>query len=393
MDVETAHWLVSDEAAGWLDRALGEPDPGSLGAAGRFRRDLPGDRAAAVLDQAVLWRRAEALGRGVRAQHAPGLRFVTAAGLEQATRPAVAAWRAARLWASGVRRVADLGCGLGLDALAMVAAGIEVRAVEKDPVTAFLAGANLGSDVRVGAAEDAGDLVEWADAVFCDPARRTARGRSWDVADLSPGWDFVLALLDGSRTACVKLGPGVQHRVLPDQAEVTWVSHDGDAVEATVWAGPRSVPGRRAAVLLPSGANLEAGPIPSAAPVGRWLIEPDPAVIRSGAIGTLAANLGLHPVADGVAYLTGDADLGPTPYGTRFEVVEVLPYDVRTLKGWVRDNDIGTLEIKKRGVEFDPAALRKELKPSGSSPATLVVTPTMAGTKALVVRRIADPRR
>lgn len=390
MDVEVARWLTSAEAAPWLERARAEADPGSLASASRLRRGLAPERAAAVLDQAVLWRRAAALGRGVTpAATAPGLRFLTGPGLEQATRPPVARWRADRLVAAGAREVADLGCGLGLDALALLAAGLGVVAVERDPSVAVLASANLGLDVVVGEAEQLTPLVLTPGrAMFCDPARRTARGRSWDVADLSPAWDFVLGLLDGRRTACVKLGPGVPHRLLPAAAAVTWVSHEGDAVEASLWAGAGVAPGRRSAVVLPTGDELAAGPaVPPAGPVGRWLVEPDPAVIRSGAAGTLAHRHGLWPLAEGVAYLTGAERPDVAPFGTTFEIVDVLPFDVRRLRAWVREREVGTLEIKKRGVDVDPAALRRQLKPEGAGAATLVLTPTAAGARALVVRR------
>src|SRR5206468_358536 len=91
-----------------------------------------------------------------------GRMFFTRAGLEQATRGAVAARRARRLTAAGVRHVADLGCGIGADALALARAGIRVSAVEADPATAAVATANAAAlglaelvDVRCADARDA----------------------------------------------------------------------------------------------------------------------------------------------------------------------------------------------------------------------------------------------
>jgi SAM-dependent methyltransferase len=384
MELDVATWLVSAEAAPWLEKAAGEQDPESLGAADRWRRDLPADQAAAVLNQASL-RRAAGGKLGDRASQL----FLTRDGLEQATRPGVARWRADRFAASGVAEVWDLGCGLGLDALAMVDAGLAVTAVEKDPVTARFAAANLGRSARVivGDIEDLrGDLPAEA-GVFLDPARRTARGRSWDVADLSPSWDVVSGFTDGSRLACVKLGPGFPYRLLPDHAETVWVSDHGDLVEAAVWAGPGAVPQRRSALLLPSGACLAAtdDPLPMG-PIGSWLYEPDPAVIRSGAVPALAATLEATGIAPGVAYLTA-AERRPTPYAVAFEVLDHLPYREKDLRAWVKEHHVGTLEIKKRGIDVDPAALRRRLAPKGPEAATLLLTPTPDGTVALVVRR------
>ena len=78
--------------------------------------------------------------------------------------------------------------------------------------TAELARANLpGVEVICGDATEVGPrLLAHADAstgIFTDPARRTASGRSWRVADFSPSWDFVLSLVASGHPLCVKLGP------------------------------------------------------------------------------------------------------------------------------------------------------------------------------------------
>jgi hypothetical protein len=57
------------------------------------------------------------------------------------------------------------------------------------------------------------------------------------------------------------------------------------------------------------------------------------------------------------------------------------------LREWVLDREIGRLEIKKRGIDTDPAALRRKLRPAGPNAATLVLAPTPAGARALVVQR------
>lgn len=383
MDAEIARWLVSPEAADALARAGDEADPGSPAAGQRLRRDLPPDRAAAVVNQAVLRRRASAKLGALAAQL-----FLTSDGLEQATRSAVAAWRAARFAAAGARTVLDLGCGIGADALAFAAAGLEVVAVEADEATAVLASANLGREVRVGNAVTLlGDLDPDA-AVFCDPARRTSVGRSWRVDDLSPPWAFVAELLR-SRTACIKLGPGAPHALIPRDVAATWVSERGDLVELSLWSAAWTP--AREAVVLPAGAVLgetaSPGDTDRARPgVGDVLYEPDPAVIRAGLVDRLAGDLDAHRLQPGIAYLLA-RDVRPTPFATAFEVLDVMDAGERTLRAWVRRERIGTLEIKKRGLDVDPAALRRRLKPAGRASATVVLAPTLDGARALVVRR------
>ena len=384
MDVATARWLVSDAAGPALRAAAAEADPGSLGAATRLRALVEPDQAAAVLDQVALRRRAVAK-LGPRAENL----FLTADGLEQATRWPVAARRAARLAATGATRVADLGCGLGVDALALQDAGLHVIAVERDEVTAVLAQANLGTEVLVGDVTDLWPQLAASDpdlAVFADPARRTGAGRSWRVEDLSPPWPFVEALLDGTRPACVKLGPGVPHSLIPETVEAEWVSDAGSVVECALWAGPGARPGRRAAIV--DGVELaDTGRPPAGVgAIEEYLYEPDGAVVRAGLVDEFAGLVKAHRIADGIAYLSAPWDM-PTPFATVFAVREVLPFDEKVLRAWVRERGIGTLEIKKRGLDLDPAELRRRLRPRGRGVATLVVTPTRDGARVLVCGR------
>ncbi|MDO5494427.1 MAG: SAM-dependent methyltransferase, partial [bacterium] len=74
---------------------------------------------AAALTQQHLRQRAESkLGEFARTL------LFTEAGLQQATRLQVAAQHARRYRDAGVTHVADLGCGLGIDSLALAALGL-----------------------------------------------------------------------------------------------------------------------------------------------------------------------------------------------------------------------------------------------------------------------------
>src|SRR3982751_6126082 len=79
---------------------------------------------AAVLHQSRLRAKAEAK----FGPFAERMLFTTA-GLEQATRLSVAALHAGRFREAGLSRIADLGSGIGADALAMAAIDLEVTAV------------------------------------------------------------------------------------------------------------------------------------------------------------------------------------------------------------------------------------------------------------------------
>ena len=375
-----------------LAAAMAEADPDGLAAATRLRTGYGPQLAAAALQQAALRRRARTK-FGDRA----ATMFFTRDGLEQATRPVVAAHHAARLRDAGARRVVDLGCGIGSDALAFADAGLEVVAVEQDPATAEVAAANLGERGRVVCADAeqvAAELLTPGTAAFCDPARRTSRGRLWRVEDFTPSWSLVTGMLDGSRPAGVKLGPALPHALVPDTAQAEWVTASGETVEVGLWAGAGARPELRTALLLPGGRLDVPRPPPgqpaarlAVAPVGRYLYEPDGAVIRAGGVAVLGERLGAWLLDGQIAYLSADEHV-PTPFAVAFEVLEVLPYAPKALRRWVRERGVGTLEIKKRGVDVDPAELRRRLQPGGPASATLVLSRTPQGAVALVVRRL-----
>ena len=352
----------------------------------------PPELVAAVLTQSRLRRRA----RDKFSDFADRMLF-TEEGLEQATRLSIAALHAQRFRAGGLGYLADLGCGIGGDALAMAALDLEVTGVERDEVTAAIAAYNLApwsnAEVVNAAAEDT--ALDGFDGVWLDPARRSTRGsttkRLRNPADWSPSLDFAFGLADRLPTG-VKLGPGLDRDLIPDAAEAQWVSVDGDVVELAVWFGALARPGiRRAATVIRDGTSSELvadadSPDAEPGPLGGYLYEPDGAVIRARLIGDLARSLGARMLSEAIAWFSSDTAVD-TPFASRFRVLESLPYDVRALRRLVAARGIGTLEIKKRGVDVDPAELRRKLSPKGDGSATLILTRVAGRHTAILAER------
>ncbi len=319
----------------------------------------------------------------------------TAAGLEQATRPGVAEHRAQRLAASAVRRIADLCCGVGADAIACARAGIDVLAVEIDPGTAAAAAANadlLGLagriEVRCADVRAVDPIAEGCDAVFIDPARRASGRRSFDPEAYLPPFSFVGELARRVPATVAKVAPGFPHDLVPPQVEAEWVSDGGDVKEACLWHGPLAGEGvRRRATLLPSGAtltNTRSAP-PRVGPVGRWLVEPAGAVIRAGLVAEVAAQLAGSLLDPHIAYVTCDAEPS-TPYGRTFEVLSEIPFARKRMRAELRSRGYGDVVVKKRGVNVVPEQLRRALRLTGGGPpATVILTRTDAGPLALLV--------
>jgi SAM-dependent methyltransferase len=343
---------------------------------------------AAVLSQAKLRGRA-------RAKFGPfaDRMLFTEAGLEQATRLSVAAQHAGRYQRAGLNWIADLGCGIGADALAIAALEIEVTAVERDEVTAAIAAYNLApwSNARVENADAETFDLSGVDGIYLDPARRDAKKRLSNPADWTPSLDFAFGLAERLPTG-IKLGPGIDRDLIPADAEAQWITIDHDVVELGLWFGPLARDGvRRAALVLGDHGVAElTAPGDSAdadlGPLGEYVYEPDGSVIRARLIGDLARQLDARMVSDSIAWMTADAAV-QTPFAACFRVLERFPLDERLLKKELAARGIGVLEIKKRGVDIDPAAFRKKLALKGAASATLILTRVAGKRTALLAER------
>ncbi len=374
-------------------------------------RDHPGLVSAAAT-QAQLRTRATARFPGPP-------RWWTPDGLEQATRPVVAARRAARLVASGVTAVVDLGAGAGSDALACAAAGLDVLAVDLDATALAVLAASaeeLGLAVTTLRADVTDPEQPWnrgplapGTAVFVDPARRRAGRRVLTPQAWSPSWAWVCGLAARSPAAAAKAAPGIDRALIPPDAQAQWVSVGGELVEAAVWWGDlRQGAGHRQATVLRPTADADSGlgadpdadpavhqlddaagvPPPSVGPPGDWLVEPDPSVLRAGLVTVLAGELGARQLHPQIAYLCGDGTAPTTALGTSWIVRDEVPFGRKPLRAWLRRAGFADVVIKKRGVDLVPEELRRDLRLTGpGATATLILTRTPRGPLALRVER------
>ncbi len=322
----------------------------------------------------------------------------TPAGLEQATRLTIAGLHAQRFTKAGATHVADLGCGIGTDSIALASAGLKVTAVEKDETTAAATTLNLmpfeNATVVHGGAEET-DLTG-IDGVWLDPARRTdvsgSTRRLFDPEAFSPPLSFVEKLVDSGLDVGVKLGPGLPHEAIPANAESVWISDHGSVIEACLWFGKlkRENVVRAALVIDKDGAHELTSPVAAkddpVAEVGELaahIYEPDGAVIRSHLISSLLETTGGHLLDEHIAYFTHEEQIS-TPFARGYKVLAVHDYNVKKLRSWVKANGIGTLDIKKRGVDATPEELRKIL---------LTGVPKSAKNRAtLMLARIGEKR-
>ena len=384
MDLDAFAWLLTDDGQALLAEAETLADVQPLKAQAELRKKATAAHVALALSQAELRRHAVTKFGSLAA----GMYF-TRDGLEQATRLAVAEHRAARLRAFDAASVIDLGCGIGGDLIAVARAGITAAGVDVDPVRVAVASANLDA-LHLGGAVQVADATTIDTSpfpvAFADPARRGARGRVMDAEGWTPPWPWVQTLF--ARDACVKVAPGIPHGLIPDGVEAEFVSDRGDVKEAALWSGRLATVRRRATVIGDGGlATLtdEDDPGAGVRTVGRFLYEPDGAVIRAGLVTAVAAGVGGGLVDEHIAYVTSD-DPFRTPFATAYEVLEELPYREKQLKAALRERGIGRLTIKKRGVDVVPESLRKRLDLAGDDDATIVLTRVAGEGTCLLVQ-------
>lgn len=280
--------------------------------------------------------------------------------------------------------VLDLCCSVGGDLLALPDGS---TGVDLDEARLLLAAENarvLGRRVSLVRA-DVTTFDPQGD-VFVDPARRSGGRRVFDARAYRPPLDLVLSWRP--RALGVKVAPGIEWTTVPAGVEAEVVSLAGEVKEAVLWAGAARRGSARSATLLPSGATMLDDPVPAPAvrPPGRFLLEPDGAVVRAHLVAQVAAAVGGGLLDATIAYVTADAPV-QTPFGIWYDVLEVLPFGLKRLREALRAYDAGPLVVKKRGTAVTPEVLRAQLKLSGSREVTVVLTRAAGRQVAMIVRR------
>ncbi|MDN5796712.1 MAG: class I SAM-dependent methyltransferase [Intrasporangium sp.] len=413
MDVAMVERLASP--AGWsLLQALPEYDESTaLQLQTRLREHgLDPELLAAAMGQARLRARA----REKFGEFARGMLF-TSDGLEQSSRLPIAARHAGRFAGAGISLVHDLGCGLGSDAMAMAALGLQIHAVDADPVTAAMAAVNLrhwpdssarctrAEQVRLPTGPGAHTTGVWA-----DPARRTtgvadARGRTRRVFSLdgiTPSWNEVRGFAAQVPATGAKLSPAFPHAAIPAGTEAQWSSWHGEVLECAIWWGPLAeTAGRTAAVCTEQSASVvteasaadgaDSEPLDSVDTMGDWLYEADRAVIRAGLTGALVAAVDGTELGPGTGYVTSWAAY-ELAWARRYRVRAAFPFSTKALGRWLREHGHDRVTIKKRGVSIEADVLRRQLKMTGhgrgGSEATVVLT-RVGGRQVAVVVELA----
>ncbi len=341
-----------------------------------------GDHAPILVETVLLRRRAKAKFAD------PSFWLFTGDALQQATAQPVAEHRARRLVGATVH---DVTCSVGTELAALRDSAGFVVGSDVDPVRLAMARHNVG-DVSLCRADALRPVTREAVALV-DPARRRSGRRRFDPLDYTPPLDRLLDVYRG-RDFVVKCAPGIEFGELERLGfvgEVEVTSLGGSVREACLWSSGLAEVRRRATML--DGAEQVTDAEPDDCPVasaGRWIIEPDGAVIRAGLVRHYAARHGLWQLDADIAYLSGDR----LPEGVRgFEVLDELAYSEKRLREALTAHDAGAVEILVRGVDVDPDALRRRLKLRGARQVSVVIARIGSGRASRATAFVCRPSR
>jgi len=324
--------------------------------------------------------------------------YFTREALEQSSSWEVSSYRALRY--RGFSHLLDLGCSVGADTLALAqiapTSGLDLDPLRLAMAQANLAALGLGSSSSLIQADLQSPLpfssTPSPPALFFDPARRESFRRIFSVSAYRPPLAMVKEWLPRFPALGVKISPGVDLNELAGyDAELEFISLNGDLKEAVLWFGPLQNAYRRA-TLLPSRHTLSidarqetrlAIDEPRA-----YLYEPDPAVLRAGLVAMLGAQLNAVQLDPDIAYLTTSEHIS-TPFARAWNVEAWFPFGLKRLRAYLRQHNVGRVTVKKRGSPLEPEALIRDLRLSGDKERTIFLT-HLQGKPIVVIGWKAD---
>ncbi|MBQ16544.1 MAG: hypothetical protein CMJ65_05415 [Planctomycetaceae bacterium] len=317
-------------------------------------------------------------------------------GLEQASSEIVSRHKARRF--EGLTW--DLCCGIGGDALALGERGL-VIAVDCDAARAQCCRWNaqtydVGRNVAVIVA-DVGKLESFDGLVHIDPDQRAGGAkRSHRIEDSEPGRGYLEELVSKGRGGAIKLSPAANFLGKFMGCEIELISVHRECKQAVIWFGELAgeLPAGQAnlfrTTVLPDGATLSGHPLGTPfrqEPIGEFLFDPDPSVVRAGLVDVLAEEQGWWRLDDREEYLSGNSP-ADCPMARCFRVESVTTNRVKAIREAARSAGFGPVEIKCRHVPVDADKLRRKLKLDGDRPGVILVARIGGRTRAVIAERL-----
>ncbi|MDA7906022.1 hypothetical protein N9B43_03895, partial [Mariniblastus sp.] len=278
--------------------------------------------------------------------------------------------------------------------------------VEIDELTSLFARKNLDA---YSLDQDLADVrqIDFAEfdlsklnGIHVDPDRRVQE-RTVHGSRFLPSLPDVFQRLSSDCTAAIKVAPATPYaEYFPPNIQREWIGDDRECKQQILWVGPETVqPGHRTATHIGKQGEvsqisiLESESRPGVIvgnQIMRYLYEPHAIVLAAQLNNVIGDRHGLQRFSADVVYLTGDEDV-KDPLLTQFEVLAVLPINLRKTQIFLNRLEVGEIEVKKRGIDDVTASQFKRLKLEGNQRATVLLTRLGRNRIAVIAKRRGNP--
>ena len=320
----------------------------------------------------------------------------TQTSLEQATREEISRYVAKRF--AGYQ-TADVTAGIGADAweIFQQTSGF---CVEKDPLTQQILSFNLRWIPRsvpcfCMSAEDVN--LESVDCVYLDPARRDQYGRRTAQIDLwQPHLPSYLAKIQDNVSGIgIKGSPAcdISGQWHQDQ-EIEFIGWQYQTKQAMFWLGCLASEARRRVTLLPSGWTCtEHAPTHDISIVEpqTYIIDPHPAILRSGLVDQFATQFQLSKIHPQIGYLTAEhiPNFPASELGRVYRVLDVSKYNVKSLAKTLKAFSIDSAHLRQRGFPYELDPLYAQLGLREGSEYTILFTRLGPSLYSVITEKVA----
>lgn len=383
--IDDWQWTQTPRGVSAVERAPIDPRPSDIA---RLRKKLSAQQVRVAIELARARVKAERkIDRTIVAD---------CAGVEMASSTAAARYKASRFVRTlgADTSVIDLCCGIGGDSIELADAGLDVVAVDHDPIRSWMCEQNAG--VR-SLSCDVLDASVPSGAFHLDPARRNTSGRrSRDLEDLQPAPSAWEKLIRSRTDGAIKLHPGVHADDLP-KGELEIISESGKLTQALLWTGQLAEHERRATRLDHDG-RVVAQLVGTAerpedeTPIDAFIHTMDPSVERADLVPVLINETGLSLVFPGTGLLTG-AQAQTHAMTSAFKVLDTLAWNIKRVRSVLRSHNTGTVEIKTRARAVDTDSTQLQLRGDGDRQLTVFVLPIAGAITAIVAERVVKNTR
>ena len=337
---------------------------------------------------------------GVRKFSRSGEMLFTRRGYEQATNEAISQYKATLVPEGASVLVAC--SGIGGEALFLSRKGL-VTLLDSDPVMSYMGSWNIhvyeGSPLNVYAQTLEDFLVtstEKFDAIFLDPDRREEDKRFVRLKDYSPNvLNLFRRLFALSSKVFVKVSPLIREEllVLPNLKVIHYIEEGGELKEVMLEFEENFVekPLKKIVSIHNSintyesyeNEKLHISELKEI-PTSGFILEPSPAVIKSGLITELVADIDAYVISKrGALLYVPHEPKDLSPWFKVYPIIDAQLYKPAIIKKKLLELGIQKCTIKKRYFPLEPSEIRKQLKIKEGMDTFLIAT-TLAGTKRVL---------